>query len=132
MKPKDIFSLAVRLLGLVFLYLGLKDLTPAVKQILDMGTAENPDRDDIFYGIINGPLPVLFDLLIAVWLLRGRMLIRWAYPEETSKSGAPAARPVRPAMPVPESAPAPAAAGMQQADDKLAALLEKPRENRAE
>ncbi len=135
MKPKDIFGLAVRLLGLVFLYLGLKDLTLAVKQILDLASAENPDRDDIIYGIINGPLPVLFDLVIAWWLLRGRMLIRWAYPEETSKVGGLAARqaraatPVTPLTPAPESASVPSTVRIQEADEKLAALLEKPRGN---
>lgn len=132
MKPKDIFGLAVRLLGLVFLFLGLKDLTLAVKQILDLSSAGNPDRDDVIYGILNGPLPVLFDLLIACWLLRGRMLIRWAYPEDTSKIGGLADRQPRPAAPAPETARSPATAPVQQADEKLAALLEKPRQKPAD
>jgi hypothetical protein len=119
---KDIFSLAVRLLGLVFLYLGLSAVTP----LLDFSALQTANAGDI----INALLPVIFNLLVAWWLLGGRWLIRRAYPET---------RGISPYLPEPkEGAPSTAVPtrsertpDMEIADKKLAALVEKPKDDRA-
>jgi hypothetical protein len=118
---KDIFSLAVRLLGLVFLYLGLS----AVPPLLDFGAIETAARSDIVTAI----LPIAFNLTIAWWLLDGRWLIRRAYPDaptisahsSTQAEGTAAAN---------APAPSPRSTDLETADKKLAALVEKPKDNR--
>ncbi len=120
MNAKDIFGLAVRLLGLFLLYLGLKALT----QMLDLDIIENPDKTDLF----NDLMPAVFNLVIAGWLIHGKLLIRWAYPETTKAALAPA--PKQPAAP-PELVPPSASTRMDQAEARLAALVEKPKNNRA-
>ncbi len=71
MNSKDIFSLALRILGLVFLYRGLSGL-PII-------------LPTFFGGIGNAIMCVLtvgWPLLVAWWLLRGAPLImRLAYPD---------------------------------------------------
>jgi hypothetical protein len=119
---KDIFSLAVRLLGLVFLYLGLSGVTP----LLDFSSIQTAGAGDIITVI----LPIVFNLLVAWWLLGGGFLIRRAYPE-TSRippySPAPEAGAASTAMPTqPQRSP-----GMDAADTKLAALVEKPKDEQA-
>jgi len=121
MKPKgifeDIFGLAVRLLGLLFLYFGLR----AVMPMLDLEIIENPDKNDI----INGLMPVVFNLAIAWWLLGGG-LARRAYPEPKVSA------PVRREQPEPGTASArpaqsaPELTGMERAEQKLASLVDKP------
>ena len=72
MKPKDILQLAVRLLGLVFLYHGLTSL-PTLIPMAFSGSATN-----LFMSV----LMVGWPLLVAYWLLRGAPLImRIAYPD---------------------------------------------------
>jgi hypothetical protein len=74
MKSKDLFKLAVRLLGLAFLYHGLSGL-PAVLPLIFSG------------NIIMSILVVAWPLLVAYWLLRGApLLIRIAYPETDGHS----------------------------------------------
>ena len=82
---KDIFGLAVRILGLVFLCLGLRDI-PAV---LDIPTLLNGDKVEI----LNTLLPVAFDLAVGWWLIGGGLLTRQAYPETAEPSTAQAERP---------------------------------------
>ena len=121
MKPRDIFGLAVRLLGLYFLYLGLY----AITQLLGSDIAEvikNPDKTDL----INGLMPVVFDLVVGGFLLKGGWLMRWAYPETPKASGNLPA-PTKRTAPSPESVPSPEPTGMDQAEKKLAALVEKPK-----
>ena len=73
---KDIFSLAVRLLGLVFLYLGLSAGRHAA--LLDFSTIQTPPTP----ATSSLPFcPIAFNLLVAWWLLGGGWLIRRAYPE---------------------------------------------------
>ena len=122
MKPKDIFGLAVRLLGLWFLYLGIR----AVMPLLDLGAIETAGKSDI----LNAILPIVFNLAVAWWLLGGGLLVRRAYPEAPRISGdtLPQARPVPPA---PAPAPSPELANMAAAENKLAALVEKPNINRS-
>lgn len=118
MKPRDIFGLAVRLLGLFFLYLGLKAFT----QLLDLDLIENPNKTDL----INDLLPIVFNLIVAGWFIHGALIIRWAYPPESSKIALPL-QPKQPATP-PQPVPAPSApAAMETAEAKLAALVEKPK-----
>lgn len=67
MKPKDIFSLAIRLLGLVFLYLAVKSIAP----VWFAPTALIPT-------ILTGACY----LAAAWWLLGGaQILMRRAYPD---------------------------------------------------
>ncbi len=118
MKPKDIFGLAVRLLGLGFLYFGLKDVIP----MLDVNVFQSPDKNEI----INDLLPVAFNLAVAIWLLSGKLLIRWAYPE-ASKTPLPSQPKQITTSSVP--APVPELTSMDSAEKKLAALVEKPKES---
>jgi hypothetical protein len=115
---KDIFSLAVRLLGLVFLYLGLS----AVPLLLDFGAIETAARSDI----ITALLPIAFNLAVAWWLLDGRWLVRRAYPESNNVS---AHSPVQGQSTPPATASTPPQSAMDAdaADKKLAALVEKPK-----
>ena len=117
---KGIFGLAVRLLGLVFLYLGLS----AVPPLLDLGAIETAAKSDI----ITAVLPVVFNLAVGWWLIGGGLLIRRAYPESSGISryaqrqeqGAPAA--VKPDQRMGD---------MNAAEKRLEALVEKPKEGRS-
>jgi len=89
MKPKDIFSLAVRLLGLVFLYLGLQALPPAIAQILGSfphqlgGGYSQPGS---FTGFVTGVVMAGWPLCLAYWLVGGAsFLMRTAYPDAEAK-----------------------------------------------
>lgn len=123
MKPKELFGLAVRLLGLVFLYLGLKAATP----LLDLETFEGPDSNG--GDIVNGILPVVFNLAIAWWLLGGGLLVRRAYPESRkNREPGPSRTEAAATAPATESAPVDLP-DMDRAEKKLAALVEKPKPN---
>ena len=115
---KDIFSLAVRLLGLVFLYLGLS----AVPPLLDFGAIETAARSDIFSAF----LPIAFNLTVAWWLLGGTWLIRRAYPD--APDGAiHSSRQREETTPVNTPIPPQRSSDGETADKKLAALVEKPK-----
>jgi hypothetical protein len=89
MKTKDIFNLAVRLLGLVFLYHGLQafpaaaalfmrafphELGPHVSEPMNMG------RFFAAFFMIGWPL------FLAQWLVRGApLLMRIAYPDAVTR-----------------------------------------------
>lgn len=125
MKPRDIFTLAVRILGLYFLCLGLKTVAP----LIDLGAIEMASKSDI----INALLPVLFNLVVAWWLLSNNSLARLAYPEASKISEhfpAPSS-PAKPATPAPEPAASPELTNLEQAEKRLAALVEKPKDDRA-
>jgi hypothetical protein len=113
---KDIFSLAVRLLGLVFLYLGLS----AVPPLLDFGAIETAARSDI----ITAFLPIAFDLAVAWWLLDGRWLIRRAYPEPNNFSAHSSVQ-GQSTTPATTATPPQGATDADAADKKLAALVER-------
>ncbi len=129
MKPKDIFGLAVRVVGLYFLYLGIYGIT----EFLSSDEIEAANKSDLFYAF----LPVAFNLVVAFVLIKGWLLVRLAYPEpskysEHLPSPVSAPSPASPSLPPPQSTPAPASAGitsMEQAEKKLASLVEKPRGN---
>ena len=90
MKTKDLFALAIRLLGLVFLYHGLRNLPPAIVQILgsfpqDLGQGIRAHGS--FGKFIGGIVMVAWPLLVAGWLLRGASFImRMAYPTGTANA----------------------------------------------
>jgi hypothetical protein len=130
MKPRDIFGLAVRLLGLYFLYLGLGAVVQSAKDMFDLSTVEAPAKYDIIDGIISGPLLVVFDLAVAWWLIGGGRLVRRAYPE-TSKISENMLSQGKPITPPAETNPRLESTGMDQAEKKLAALVERPREGQS-
>jgi hypothetical protein len=119
MKPKDIFGLAVRLLGLYFLYLGLN----ALAQMLGSDVIESPEKMDVVYAL----LPVVFELIVGWWLLGGGLLVRRAYPETARHSENFAPQPNRPTA-SPGPSPVAESAGMDGAEKKLAALVERPKD----
>jgi hypothetical protein len=119
---KGIFGLAVRLLGLVFLFLGLS----AVPQLLDLGAIETAAKSDILTAV----LPIVFNLAVGWWLIGGGLLIRRAYPESArfaryaptqEENAAPAIKP----------GGSQGMADLNAAEKKLESLVEKPEENRA-
>jgi len=76
MKPKDIFCLVVRLLGLVFLYQGLS----AVPLVIASFCPVFPHF--VFRNLFPGFIMVAWPLVVAYWLLRGApMATRLAYPQ---------------------------------------------------
>lgn len=81
MKPQDILKLAVRLLGLVFLYHGLQVLPMAVIQFCT--AVPSGSVGSMFTSLVMAGWP----LAVAYWLLRGAPLImRIAYPDSTEAS----------------------------------------------
>jgi hypothetical protein len=118
---KDIFSLAVRLLGLVFLYLGLSAVTP----LLDFSAIQSAGAGDILTAI----LPIVFNLLVAWWLLGGGFLIRRAYPE-ASRTSPYSAAPGEDKTPTAVPTRSQRTPDLEAADKKLAALVEKPEDDR--
>ena len=126
MKPKDIckdvFSLAVRLLGLYFLCLGLKDLN--VPALMDMTIIKGDNMNDVF----SAALSVVFNLAVAWWLLGSRSLSQRAYPATSNisdHSHSPAGQPT----PAFSTARLPELTDMESAERKLAALVAKPGNN---
>jgi hypothetical protein len=78
MKPKDIFLLAVRLLGLVFLYHGLSSL-PTVMQLFFTKSIAN---------YVIGVILVMWPLAVAWYLIGGApLLMNLAYPEASRERG---------------------------------------------
>ncbi len=82
MKSKEIFGLAVRLLGLVFLYHGLREFPAALARISaafprDLGDVVIPmDTSGVFAGTLLAGWP----LFIAWFLLRrSSLVVRMAY-----------------------------------------------------
>jgi len=73
MKPPEMFGLAVRLLGLVFLYFALVNIPSLIIAISQGG--------GIWFGLLN----LAWNLALAYWLIRGpRMLTNLAYPGSPS------------------------------------------------
>ena len=76
MKPKDILQLAVRLLGLVFLYQGLQTLPMAVIEFCS--AVPSFAVRIMFSSLVMAGWP----LAVAYWLLRGAPhILRIAYPD---------------------------------------------------
>ena len=113
---KGIFGLAVRLLGLVFLYFGLSAIPP----LLDMGAIETAAGSDI----VTAVLPVVFNLLVAWWLIGGGMLVRRAYPEAFRTAPHPGRRGESTESQI-QTGHTPGSSAMEAADKKLESLVEK-------
>ena len=77
MKPKDIFGLIVRLVGLIFVYEAAEKLPLAM-------TAIFPGFKTISWiGFLSALFMVGWPLAVAYWLLRGAQPIsRLAYPDD--------------------------------------------------
>ena len=118
----DIFGLAVRLLGLFFLYLGLRAVSP----VLDLEAIENAGKSDI----INAILPIAFNLLVAWWLLGGGLLMRRAYPDGSriQDHSQPQAERTTPAA---NSAQSQELTDMDRAEKRLASLVEESKDGHA-
>jgi hypothetical protein len=81
MKPPEIFQLALRILGLVFLYHGLTPLPVALAQFLSV--FRGPNTGQVLFTM----LMIAWPLFLAWWLLRGApQLMRLAYPEAKTTS----------------------------------------------
>lgn len=79
MKQQDIFALAVRLLGLLFLYHALQSAPMAV-----LGCIDGLVTTD-FYRLLEGLAPI-WSLIVARWLFRGApAILRIAYPDGTAR-----------------------------------------------
>jgi hypothetical protein len=115
---RDIFGLAVRLLGLVFLYFGIR----AVQPILDLGAIETAGKGDI----LNAILPVVFNLAVAWWLIGGGRLGRRAYPEPSRTLDDSHSKLER-GVSESKSTPPRTTADMDRAEERLAPLVEKPK-----
>lgn len=82
MKPKEFFNLAVRLLGLIFLYHGLREAPLYVSTITTAFLGAH------LGGLIWSLLHTAWPFAIAYWLLRGApLLMRIAYPHAGSRAG---------------------------------------------
>jgi hypothetical protein len=85
MKPRDIFGIAVRLLGLVFLARGLILVPEAADSLFRSLVHFDP------YQIFSGLWLAGWPLLAAWWLVRGAPpLMRIAYPEAKDTEGSAA------------------------------------------
>ena len=86
MKAKDLFGLAVRLIGLVFLYQALASIPMALTSVFPNFTYFYPRN------ILPSLITVGWPLALAFGLIRGAgFIIRFAYGEEPlANSGPPA------------------------------------------
>jgi hypothetical protein len=127
MKPndicKEIFSLAVRLVGLYFLSIGLKDLN--VPALMDMTIIKGDNMNDVF----SAALSVVFNLAVAWWLLGSRSLTLRAYPA-ISKVLDYSRSPAEQVSPVSRPSLAPELTDIESAEKKLAALVKTPKVER--
>ena len=77
MKPRDIFGLILRLMGLIFIYNGLDKVPLAISSL----------RASFGMGLYTTLMIVVWPLLIAFWLFRGAPPIsRMAYPRDRQDS----------------------------------------------
>jgi hypothetical protein len=120
MKPldifKDIFSLAVKVLGLYFFYIGLKDLD--VPALTDLTIIRSDNLDDVFSAL----LAVIFNLAVAWWLLGSKVLISRAYPVATKRLDH-ALPPAQTVTPTSTPTKPPGSTGLETAEEKLAGLV---------
>ncbi len=91
MTARDLFLLAIRILGLVFFYHGLMALPTTLFGAFASLFGGAP------LGFFGMGFMALWPLLLAQWFLRGApLLMRWAYPVQSS---APFQSPVPPVQP---------------------------------
>jgi hypothetical protein len=79
MKPHELFTLALRLAGLVFLYHALAGLPGGVFRILDRMSSTST------WGSVQNLISLLWPFALAFWFLRGaKLVLRLAYPSAAS------------------------------------------------
>lgn len=84
MKPKDIFNLCLRLIGLLFLYQGLSSVPTAVVNFCPVFPHFQ------FRTLFPSLVLVGWPLAVAFWLVRGAPgLMRFAYPAEPTADPGP-------------------------------------------
>jgi len=117
---KDIFGIGVKLAGLYFFCIGLKDMeAPA---FMDVTTIKCDNLNDV----ISASIPVVFNFLVAWWLLGCRLLSCRAYPKITinrKRATAAAETPTLSAKPSPASS----VTDVRATENKLSALAAKPK-----
>lgn len=88
MKSKDVFNVAVRIIGLAFLYQGLAAVPMA---IMNFCPVYPPTwRMLNFHSIIPSIIMVGWPLVVAFWMIRGApWLMRLAYRDEPNTPSAP-------------------------------------------
>jgi hypothetical protein len=85
MKPRDLFALAVRLIGLVFLYHSLSSVPMAIAAVCPRFP------HFIWTNLFAALFTVGWPLLVAYWLLRGAPpILRIAYPDPEAQPSSPA------------------------------------------
>jgi hypothetical protein len=79
MKPRDIFGLVLRLVGLIFLYHSLNSVPLAISALF-------PRFPHLVWpNVIPALITVGWPLLVAIWLIKGaNPLMLWAYPNHQS------------------------------------------------
>lgn len=85
MKPKELFSLSVRILGLVFLYLGLRAIPSALGSICVLLGLAGPvgGGSAVMVGLLSAVVSVVWPCWLASWLIGGAPLVmRTAFPDE--------------------------------------------------
>ncbi len=86
MKPKDIFGLIVRLVGLIFLYESAEKVPLAFSYIFPVSYIFPGFRSFSGPGILSALFMVAWPLAVAYWLLRGAPpFSRLAYPDDPNK-----------------------------------------------
>jgi hypothetical protein len=89
MKAKDVFGVAVRIIGLAFLYHGLSHVTTAFGDLCPLFPPPSIKYLN-FRSLIPNFITIALSLLIAWWMIRGApWLLRLAYPEAPSPTSAP-------------------------------------------
>ena len=84
MKPHILFGLAVRILGLVFLYHGLNNLPSLLPLLIGAFTSMNPS------ALVIMLCSLVWPFALAWWLLGGApFLVARAYPEASDKTAPP-------------------------------------------
>ena len=84
MKPRDIFLLVVRLLGVLFLYRGIEAFPNGLGQTLQYLWK------DEYLSMLAAALYTAWPLAVAWWLIgpRALQLVRMAYPEVDARTSA--------------------------------------------
>ena len=80
MTPRNLFALAVRILGLVFLYHGLRESPGIVVQIFNSSKEPN----SMWYGALYF-LVAIYPFFVAWWLFQGAPFLRFGAPSLVDK-----------------------------------------------
>lgn len=85
MNARDLFQLSVRIVGLVFLYVGLRAIPPALTLLLHGSSLSelHTSEPSAFSRIISALVMVGWPMLLAWWLIGGApLLMRIAYRDK--------------------------------------------------